>query len=359
MHVCFIGIADNIHTIRWVRYFVDKGYKVSVISWRPEAIPGARIYSFPEFVESPSRVARIFDFFTKFIKFRLLLIKLKPDIVHIHFTPSHKESLFYFGVKNIIASTWGSDVVDQIKFPGKIHRYRRFFFKQAKVITATTNFLAKATSKYTEKEIHIIPFGVNCEDFSPEKKTVRNDGLINIGFVKHLLPTYGPEYLILAMNLVVKKRPNVRLLMAGKGDMLEELNNLVKSLELDNNVKFVGKIPHNEVPVFLANIDIFVMPSNYDSFGVAAIEAQAMEIPVVATNVGGIPEAIVDGETGILVEPRSPRKLADAIISLIDNPELRAEMGKNGRKYVMKYFLWKKNAKEMEAIYQSVVSFKG
>ena len=110
-----------------------------------------------------------------------------------------------------------------------------------------------------------------------------------------------------------------------------------------------------ELPELLRNVDIFVMPSIREEFGVAAVEAQAMEIPVVSTRVGGVPEVVLDGETGILVEPGDSEQLAQAILTLIENPALRRQMGKRGREHVLANYRWEDNAALMENLYQRIV----
>jgi L-malate glycosyltransferase len=122
-------------------------------------------------------------------------------------------------------------------------------------------------------------------------------------------------------------------------------------------VDFVGRIPHDEVPAFLASLDVFCMPSRWESetFGVAAVEAEAMEIPVVATNVGGIPEAVKDKSTGLLVHPDDPKALGSAIAKLLNDPEKRAAMGAAGREFVAANFDWQENAGRMEQVYKSLL----
>jgi glycosyltransferase involved in cell wall biosynthesis len=123
-------------------------------------------------------------------------------------------------------------------------------------------------------------------------------------------------------------------------------------------VDFVGRIPHEEVPAFMASLDIFCMPSRWESetFGVAAVEAEAMKVPVVATTVGGVPEAVRDGVTGILVPPNDPLALADAICSLLGNPDKRAKMGEAGREFVRKNYDWMENAGRMKRIYEKLLN---
>jgi len=100
------------------------------------------------------------------------------------------------------------------------------------------------------------------------------------------------------------------------------------------------------------------MPSVHDSetFGIAAIEAQAMGLPVVATRIGGVSEAVLDDQTGLLVPPRDPQALARAVMRLIENPELRRSMSREGRRFVAQRYDWHKNAERVEELYYDLLS---
>jgi len=157
------------------------------------------------------------------------------------------------------------------------------------------------------------------------------------------------------MGLVIDRHPRTRLLMAGSGELCSQLEELTEQLDLTHHIAFLGAIENRRVPEILKDVDIFVMPSTQEGFGVAAVEAQAMEIPVVATRVGGIPEVVLDGETGILVEPGNSEQLAQAILTLIENPTLRKQMGERGRKRALANYRWEDNAALMERLYHGFV----
>ncbi|MFH1676352.1 MAG: glycosyltransferase, partial [bacterium] len=167
----------------------------------------------------------------------------------------------------------------------------------------------------------------------------------------------GPDTLITATKILRDRGFNIRTLIAGEGDDEENLRKLAKELGVGRIVDFVGRIPHEDVPPFLASLDVFVMPSRWESetFGVAAVEAQAMEIPVVATLVGGIPEAVQDGVTGFLVPKDDPDAVADAVGKLLSDSNLRKKMGGAGREFVMKNYDWRENAGRMEKIYRELI----
>jgi len=370
MKICFISGVTSIHTQRWAQYFADKGHEVSAISptaKRKVNIPKVNVIelTIDAFSMKSSFVQKI-GFFLNALEIRKLIKKIKPDITHIHsFDYIHPlmvalVNIFLGKFPNLIVSTWGSDVVPnppRTYFSKKDILSKWLLLSQAKEITATSQFLARCTSRLApkKKEIRVVPFGVDCDFFSPRKKI--KSARITIGFVKHLLPKYGPEYIVRAMKIITEKYHDTKLIMAGIGTQDKGLKTLSRSLGVNHNIEFVGKVPHENVPDLLAKVDIFVMPSIYDSesFGVAAVESAAMEIPVVATQVGGVPEVVLDEKTGILVDPRNVQQLADAIIRLIESPELRREMGKNGREHVLENYSWEENAKLMESVYEGCI----
>ena len=350
MKICFVAEASSVHTRKWVQYFLGKGNEILVLSQKKAPIPGAQVL--PVLIATDGNwLSRASEVLRNTWIFWSIVRAFDPDIVHVHYIST--KLLWYLGLKNLFVSTWGSDVVD---YPTRTKRsfYRRFVLRQAQVITATSHFLADITRCYTDKEVHVVPFGVDCEVFHPPGR-VNMTSTVTLGFVKQLGVKYGPEYLIRAMEMIVGEYPQTRLLLAGSGELHNHLEELVEQLGLTRNISFLGAVEHPQVPELLQNIDIFVMPSVREEFGVAAVEAQAMAIPVVATKVGGVPEVVLDGETGILVEPGSSEQLAQAILLLIENPTLRRQMGERGRRYVLASYRWEDNAALMENLYQQVL----
>jgi glycosyltransferase involved in cell wall biosynthesis len=124
-------------------------------------------------------------------------------------------------------------------------------------------------------------------------------------------------------------------------------------------VRFLGEVPHEQVPEVLQQLDIFAMPSTYEGFGVAALEAEAMEMPVVASRIHGIPDVVVDGETGLLVPPRDRQALAAALERLATDADLRRRLGQAGRAFVAEQYSWEENTAQMEALYRAALGEKG
>jgi len=355
LRICFVADARSVHTQKWVRYFLGKGYEILVLSQEEVPIPDVQVLPVLR-VASRNWLFRKFEVLRNTWTFRSLVRTFAPDIIHVHYISTNL--LWYWGVKNLFVSPWGSDIIDNHSVRAKRAFYNRFVFRQAQVITATSRFLANVARRYTDKEVHVVPFGVDCEVFRPSGR-INMTSTVTLGFVKYLKAKYGLEYLIRAMEMIVRQYPQTRLLVAGSGELRSQLEALTEQLGLTRNISFLGAIDHQRVPDLLKNVDIFVMPSISEGFGVAAVEAQAMEIPVVATKVGGIPEVVLDGETGLLVELGNSEQLAQAILTLIENPTLRKQMGERGRRHVLANYRWEDNAALMDDLYKSVLNSPG
>jgi glycosyltransferase involved in cell wall biosynthesis len=173
---------------------------------------------------------------------------------------------------------------------------------------------------------------------NPELKSLlsRSDRAPIVAFVGRLDRQKGADEFLKAAAEVVRSEPSTRFVVAGDGREKRRLVALAAQLSLDALVSFVGW-QANAYPL-LAQIDLLVMPSRWEPFGLAAAEAMALRKPVVATAVDGLPEVIEDGVTGRLVAPGDPTALATGILELVRNPGLRTRMGEQGRKRVEKRF---------------------
>lgn len=131
------------------------------------------------------------------------------------------------------------------------------------------------------------------------------------------------------------------------------LEHKLVSLNISNNITFHGPILHEQLVKFYQEADVFVQPSFSEALGMGIIEAMACQLPVVATKVGGIPEVVEDGKTGILVEPGESRALANAILELLSNEELRRKMGEIGRKRI-ESFSWDNIMTNLVSLYGDI-----
>ncbi len=229
------------------------------------------------------------------------------------------------------------------------------FFKRLDGQIAVSRTAKESMIKYFPGEYRIIPNGIDINRFNPNVKPIEKylDGKINILFVGRLEPRKGIRTLFQAMNKVVRKNKNVRLIVVGKG----ALKNLYSYglREAKDYVVFEHFVPFEELPRYYATCDIFCSPATgNESFGIVLLEAMASGKPVVATNISGYRDVVRNGIDGKLVPPRNPYRLAVALLNLMKDPALREKMGKEGRKRSLSYS-WDNVSRQVEEFYKEVI----
>lgn len=180
------------------------------------------------------------------------------------------------------------------------------------------------------------------------------DGTYELVTVCRLVRTKGVDITLQALKSMEKKRIPFRYTIVGDGPDRQEFEALAGELSLGDKVRFMGHVEEDEKWALLRRSDVFVMPSrvnvrdSHEGFGLAFIEAAAVGVPAIGSMAGGIPEAVLHGETGLLVAPESPESLADALIWMYENPEKREEMGRVGMKRAIGQFAPEVIARQFE-----------
>ena len=178
-----------------------------------------------------------------------------------------------------------------------------------------------------------------------------------IGVVAHILPHKGYDDLMYALRLIVQRFPRVRCVVVGEASRkkyLDHLLDLAGRLAVRDRLVLVGE--QEEVSPFLQALDVFVLPSHTEGFPLAVLEAMAAGKPVIGTNVGGIPEAVSHGKTGLVVPPRDSPRLAEAVITLLKDPALAKTMGQAGRERIEGSFGLLQEASRTVMVYQKILA---
>ena len=210
------------------------------------------------------------------------------------------------------------------------------------------------------EKFKIIPFGVDTSFFKPI--TVKKDKeIFQILSVGYLIERKGFKYLISSIKEVLIDHENVRLKIVGSGPLEKSLKNHIKDLNLENHVQIVSNVSDEDLLKIYNSSDLFVLPSIVDSqgntegLGVVLLEAMACKLPVIGSNIGGIPDIIQNKETGLLVPEKDVLELFRAIICLIEDTKLSKKLANNGYNKVIVKFSWEKIAKEYIDIYSSLL----
>jgi glycosyltransferase involved in cell wall biosynthesis len=365
MRLLLLSDVNSIHTKKWVKALSLRGCDVLVFGL------GAKT---DDFYKTLGNVKVITADFTgqygrssigklKYLKTIRFLKKearkFKPEIIHSHYATSYGLLGALLKMKPFVVSVWGEDAFSFPKESAVKKKLFKWILNKTNCVFSTSEIMAKETRPYTKREVHVVPFGVDLSVFKKLKESEEEKDFFEIGIIKTLEEKYGISYLIDAFKIIINEVTDrtLKLRIVGAGRIEKQLKEQVKELNLEENVIFEGKIPHDEVPVYFNQMDIVVVPSILDgeSFGVAAVEASACERPVVVSRIGGLQEVVIDKQTGFLVEPKNSRELADKIIMLMNDPKLRELFGKNGRQNVVEKYDWEKNADLMLSHYEEIL----
>ncbi len=347
-NIVIFAWAESVHIQRWVKGLTSRGYNIKLISLGGEPIEGIKTH----IIAREGRLSYILKANEAFNEALLF----KPDLIHTHYPTGF--GYWSLKVENIpsLISVWGADIID---FPSNFIKkyYLKKVLRKCSHISATSRFLRDKTvalDKSLYAKISLIPFGVTIPK---ELKTVTTRPPVKLCFIKGHKKKYGPDILLDALAIVKDKVPDIKLSIAGEGQMTAILKEQTSRLHLNDNVNFVGFIPNEKIYSFLSEHHIMVMPSVMDSesFGVAVLEASACGKAVIASNIGGVPEVLTDNKTGILVPPGDKSKLAEAIIELALDMKKIVHYGENGNRFVSEKYDWEISLDMMSDLYDRLI----
>jgi len=234
----------------------------------------------------------------------------------------------------------------------------KMIFRRADKVTAISNYLAKWGKEMGAKNVEVIPNGVDLNSFqlSASSFQVREEKRKELGLGKNdvvlattgrLVKKNGVGDIIAALKFLPE---NVRLLIVGEGGLLHNLQLTTHDLRLENRVQFVGFVPPEKLPEYLWASDIFVRPSLSEGLGNSFLEAMAAGLPIVGTPIGGIPDFLKDGETGLFCKPNNPKSIAEKVKLLLADNSLRQKIIANAQKLVAEKYDWNLIAEKMRQI---------
>jgi glycosyltransferase involved in cell wall biosynthesis len=255
----------------------------------------------------------------------------------------------------------------RVDFPLKQNPFsRRKYGRDIDVIVAISEGVKDVLLKggIPADRIEIVPSGIDFTPFAEvsDRTFLRREfGFADddylVGIVAHLEGHKGHKYLIEAARLLKPRAPKMKFIIVGKGSLELDLEEQTRDLHVDDLVFFLGF--REDVPRILASLDLFVLSSYLEGLGTSIMDAMASRLPVVATMVGGIPEVVKDGETGILVLPRDAIALADAIERLYKDRALGRRLGRQGYEAVHQKFSAEAMAARIISLYEKIAARKG
>jgi glycogen(starch) synthase len=231
------------------------------------------------------------------------------------------------------------------------------------VLTVSSYSLERIKRFYgvDESKVRVVPNGVDPQKFKPVADLSAVKRLFGLSdepcvlFVGSLIPRKGLPFLVETAEKIVKEHKETKFVIVGEGPLKSWLFGAVEAASLSGNFKFLGNVQEDVLAAVYNCADLLVLPSTQEGQGIVLLEAEASAKPVVAFNVGGVNEAVRSGETGLLVKRDNADELADAVMRLLSDKDLRQKMGVNGRKFVSENYTWDICAEKMLRVYRELL----
>lgn len=373
MNICMIvadlppkvgGIASYVDNLS--KNLIERGHEVTILSrgsWKNKCIKedfdGINVRRIFYVSFYPFHV----DLHGIFLKKEFENLKSEFDLVHFHspLIPSFNTNLPT--LSTIHGTVKGSiDNMDSIDLTSRFSKVfsSKFEFLEAQVIKNSNKVTAVSNACNDEintiynlkNKSSVVYNGVNTNLFAPTKGYSKYPTVL---FTGRLESRKGVGDLIMAAKYISKINSDIRFILVGNGPMETYLKQMVEKLGLDKVIKFEGFVSHEKIFEYYQKSTIYVLPSYYEGLPTTLLEAMSSGIASIATNVQGNSELINDGDNGLLVDPKKPEKLAEKILYLVNNDELRRKLGKNARKTVEDKYAWNVIVDTFEKIYETMV----
>src|SRR4051794_29282468 len=294
----------------------------------------------------------------------------RASVIHAHWAiptgPSAVLAARRLGVPSVITMHGGDVYVNPEQgydFPTRwyVRPPLRWTLRHADALTAITDDCRQHALRAgaPAERIRLVFNGTDLRRFSPPENGTRGDSRFGPHMVfacRQLFPRKGIRFLLEAAAELKPQFPDLKIVLAGDGFERPELVQLAADLGISQDVTFLGWVPNAELPPYYRAAAVSVIPSLEEGFGIPAAEAMGCEVAVVASDAGGLPEVVENGVTGLVVPRGNSKALAQAIGSLLADPQRRRQMGQAGRERALRLFDWDRTAEQFEEIYREVAT---
>lgn len=313
-------------------------------------------FSWIRFLKRNLGSQRVSLIINKWAKFAPLIV-VNPDIVHIMTAATYQKIKEVIDSTKIVVSFRGADIVLLPMYkPDWVSLLHNDLFRNVKCAHFVSKYLMEESLIWggRNENSKVIRIGVDPYVFQPNPEYKKLDDTIVLSTIGRLTWQKGFIYALQAIRILKDNGYPIILNIIGQGESSSEIYFWRRLLKLENEVNIVGFLEKSEKIDLLNRTDIYLQPSITEGLCVTVMEAMAMELPVIASNVGGMPETVCDMENGLLVPPADPYSLSTTIELLIKNPDFRTRLGKAGRKSILDKFSLEREIEEWQNLYVSL-----
>jgi len=372
------GIARVVHDLS--KRLIKDGHEVTVITYRDGNVPeyendkGVEVYRVDNYMIHPNNfIDWIMQLNFNMIAKATEVINKEGgfDVIHAHdwlvtyAAKSLKQSFNLPMVATIHATEAGRNSGIHDDTQRYINDTEWLLTYEATEVIVNSNYMkghVQGLFGLPFDKISVIPNGINLNNFTgidrdyDFRRRFAMDNEKIILYVGRLVYEKGVQHLISAMPKILENYHDSKLVIAGKGGMIDELKSQVDSMGLSNKVYFTGYLNQKEVQKMYKCADVAVFPSTYEPFGIVALEAMLAGIPTVVSDIGGLNEIVEHGVNGMKSYTGNPNSIADSVLSLLFDPQLAMNVTKNAKNKVKDEFNWQKIAQDTHYIYELAIS---
>jgi len=367
MKICFLADARAEHTRRWAKYFALKGHRVDLITLNPNILPDyepVHLHVVQKPTGSSDVFSRIRNLPTVLTKIKRIIQEICPDVIHAHSAGGYSWLTMLAGFHPYVVTPWGTDILIDSKRSRWNCLITAMALRRADLITCDAYHIRDEMIHYgvPADKIRIVIFGVDITRFAPrtdDDAELREQYRLGESHIvistRTLTPIHDVGTFVRAIPLIKQVFPNVSFIIVGDGSERKSLESFGESLGVVDSVRFIGYVEEDEMVRWLHVADVYVSTALADA-GLAASTAEAMacELPVVVTDNADNKRWVEEGAGGFLIPMGEPEVLANRVVRLLKDREMRQEFGRFNRRVIEERNNYVTEMDRMETMYEQL-----
>ena len=367
IRLAFLADGESVHTKRWLRYFVGKGYDVHLITSTAKPMKGVKIHELRFSLARNAYFRALVTFPLRVLKIRKKVKEINPDVLHAQYITNYGLCAALSGFHPLILSTWGSDIATDPESSRILRFFVEFALKKADLVHTSDEVGRKRLIELgcAPRKVFVQNWGVDANRFSPKarsqslRRSLGIDDVYSVVCARYWKPQYRVDVFIKAVPLVLRKISDVKFILLGGGPLGPQLKELARRLGVYEDIVFVGKVPEEEMSKYLASVDVYVDTASDTlvgrgggGMGQTTRQVMACGTPHVLSDNINVKSA--DWVQGLLYKQLDHRDLAEKIVQLLKDEKLRRKIGEESRKVALEICDLEKTMKQWETIYHKL-----
>jgi glycosyltransferase involved in cell wall biosynthesis len=360
VRIAFLSIGGHIHTERWLGYFVQRGHEVHLITVQPEPLDGVTVHDLRSGIPfKPLHYA------VGVPRLRRYLRRIDPDLFHVHFLQGYGYWSAFAKFRPMALTVWGDDVYEAPQRSALRRWLSRLALTRADLVTGDSRDILAAVGELgaDPAKLHEINWGVDFDRFRPisgaafrRRWDIAPDAPVLISLRSFSRPYYNIERILAMLPALLEREPRAVAVFAAYDGDAEPLRERAEALGVAASLRFVGRIPHAELPEALAAADVYLSIPSLDATSVSLLEAMACGKAIVASALPSNAEWIEDGVNGHLIEAEDAEALLARSLELLGDRERRERFGERCRDIVRARAGYRENMRKMEALCEELIA---